>query len=176
MPSKGPARIRVEAPVEGVRNSNCMWVVVKIMVPLWIPIILRHLIFRVPKGTTILTTTHVQSRGWSKRRSRSKSWRRPAKASHAAYMQAAAAFFIAGCAHERGAGGCSQEAFDPIYHRSLAVRPKLQRCHSLLRYKLSIISVSKASVFQAGRDQPCSTRCNGRIRWAPVSNSRLVQS
>ena len=27
----------------------CIWVVVKIMVPLWIPIIIRHLIFRVPK-------------------------------------------------------------------------------------------------------------------------------
>ena len=30
------------------------------MVPFWIPIILRHLIFRVPqKGTIILTTTHI---------------------------------------------------------------------------------------------------------------------
>ena len=27
----------------------CICVVVKIMVPLWIPIIIRHLIFRVPK-------------------------------------------------------------------------------------------------------------------------------
>ena len=27
----------------------CVWVVVKIMVPFWIPIILRDLIFRVPK-------------------------------------------------------------------------------------------------------------------------------
>ena len=26
-----------------------MWVVVKIMVPFWIPIIIRHLVFRVPK-------------------------------------------------------------------------------------------------------------------------------
>ena len=37
-----------------------IWVVVKIMVPFWIPIIIRHLIFRVPqKGTIILTTTHL---------------------------------------------------------------------------------------------------------------------
>ena len=29
--------------------------------PSWIPIIIRHLIFRVPKkGTTILTTTHIE--------------------------------------------------------------------------------------------------------------------
>ena len=26
----------------------CIWVVVKVMVPFWIPIIIRHLIFRVP--------------------------------------------------------------------------------------------------------------------------------
>ena len=37
-----------------------MWVVVKIMVPFWVPIIIGHLIFRVPKkGPLILTTTHV---------------------------------------------------------------------------------------------------------------------
>ena len=37
-----------------------MWLVVKIMVPFWVPIIIRPLIFRVPKkGTIILTTTHV---------------------------------------------------------------------------------------------------------------------
>ena len=28
---------------------GAMWVVVKIMIPFWIPIIIRHLIFRVPK-------------------------------------------------------------------------------------------------------------------------------
>ena len=28
-----------------------MWVVVKIMVPFWVPILVRHLIFRVPKKT-----------------------------------------------------------------------------------------------------------------------------
>ena len=27
----------------------CAWVVVKIMVPFWVPIIIRHLLFRVPK-------------------------------------------------------------------------------------------------------------------------------
>ena len=27
----------------------CIWVVVKIMVPFWVPITIRHLIFRVPK-------------------------------------------------------------------------------------------------------------------------------
>ena len=38
------------------------WVVVKTMVPFWIPIIVWHLIFRVPqKGTKILTTTHLRS-------------------------------------------------------------------------------------------------------------------
>ena len=30
-------------------QRTCMWVVVKIMVPSWIPTIMRHLIFRVPK-------------------------------------------------------------------------------------------------------------------------------
>ena len=29
--------------------GSCMWVVVKIMVHFWVPIIIRHLIFRVPK-------------------------------------------------------------------------------------------------------------------------------
>ena len=44
-----------------------MWVVIKIMVPFWVPIIIRPLIFRVPqKGTIILITTHVEARmsGW----------------------------------------------------------------------------------------------------------------
>ena len=37
-----------------------MWLVVKIMVPFWVPIITRHLLFRVAQeGTLILTTTHV---------------------------------------------------------------------------------------------------------------------
>ena len=37
-----------------------IWVVVKIMVPFWVPIIARPLIFRVPlKGTIILITTHI---------------------------------------------------------------------------------------------------------------------
>ena len=37
------------------------WVVVKIMVPFWVPNIVRHLLFRVPKkGALILTTTHMQ--------------------------------------------------------------------------------------------------------------------
>ena len=31
------------------RGHGCLWVVVKIMVPFWIPIIIRHLIFRDPK-------------------------------------------------------------------------------------------------------------------------------
>ena len=29
--------------------AESIWVVVKIMVPLWVPIIIRHLLFRVPK-------------------------------------------------------------------------------------------------------------------------------
>ena len=40
-----------------------IWVVVKIMVPFWIPIIVRHLIYRVPqKGTMILTTAYTEIR------------------------------------------------------------------------------------------------------------------
>ena len=31
------------------RHEESKWVVVKIMVPFWVPIIVRHLIFRVPK-------------------------------------------------------------------------------------------------------------------------------
>ena len=40
--------------------------IVKIRVPFWVPIMIRHLLFRVPqKGTIILTTTHVvKSRKW----------------------------------------------------------------------------------------------------------------
>ena len=40
------------------------WVVVKIVVPFWIPIKIRHQIFRVPqKKTMILTTTLLGSPG-----------------------------------------------------------------------------------------------------------------
>ena len=31
------------------KMESIIWVVVKIMVPFWIPIIIRHLMFRVPK-------------------------------------------------------------------------------------------------------------------------------
>ena len=59
--------LRVHCPT--CRNMNpsgllhyAMWVVVKIMVPFWVPVFLRHLLFRVPKmGALILTTTHVWS-------------------------------------------------------------------------------------------------------------------
>ena len=34
------------------------WVVVKIRVPFWVPILIRHLLFRVPKKGLISTTTH----------------------------------------------------------------------------------------------------------------------
>ena len=39
---------------EGSRDGGCLhfvvaWVVVKIMVPFWVPINIRHLLFRVPK-------------------------------------------------------------------------------------------------------------------------------
>ena len=38
-----------------------IWVVVKTTVPCWIPIIRRHLIFRVPKQEPcFLTTTHIE--------------------------------------------------------------------------------------------------------------------
>ena len=33
------------------------------MVPFWVPNIIRHLLFRVPKRTLILTTTHLGFRG-----------------------------------------------------------------------------------------------------------------
>ena len=33
----------------GVGPNVSIWVVVKIMVPFWVPVIVRHLIFRVPK-------------------------------------------------------------------------------------------------------------------------------
>ena len=35
--------------LEGSHHEEPMWVVVKMMVPFWIPIIIRHLILRVPK-------------------------------------------------------------------------------------------------------------------------------
>ena len=43
---------------------NIIWVVVKIGVSFWVLIIIRHLLFRVPKkGTLILTTTHMTKAG-----------------------------------------------------------------------------------------------------------------
>ena len=52
--------VKVLAGLTGNQKEEPMWVVVNIMVPFWIPIIIRHLICRVPKnGTLILTTTHV---------------------------------------------------------------------------------------------------------------------
>ena len=37
--------------------------VVKIRVPFWVPIIIRHLLFRAPKkGPLILTTTHISAK------------------------------------------------------------------------------------------------------------------
>ena len=45
--------------VFGPKSLN-IWVVVKIMVPVWVPSIIRHTLFRVPKkGTLILKTTHM---------------------------------------------------------------------------------------------------------------------
>ena len=38
-----------EAPGMKRQEERDIWVVVKIMVPFWAPIIIRHLIFRVPK-------------------------------------------------------------------------------------------------------------------------------
>ena len=36
----------------------------RVAVPFWVPIIIRHLLFRVPKkGTIILTTTHILADG-----------------------------------------------------------------------------------------------------------------
>ena len=40
-------------------SDTFIWVVVKILVPSWVPIIIiRHLLLSVQKGTLILTTTH----------------------------------------------------------------------------------------------------------------------
>ena len=39
----------VACPRKGFEVDGCIWVVVKIMVPFWVPIIIRHLIFRVPQ-------------------------------------------------------------------------------------------------------------------------------
>ena len=41
------------------RSPTNNWVVVKIMVPFWVPNIIRHLLLGYPKRTIILTTTHV---------------------------------------------------------------------------------------------------------------------
>ena len=40
---------RVEGSVQAPQNGMSIWVVVKIMVPFWVPIIIRHLLFRVPR-------------------------------------------------------------------------------------------------------------------------------
>ena len=54
LPSKNPfsqTPVVINAPkrvqLDNLEKHN--WVVIKIMVPFWIPIIIRHLIFRVPK-------------------------------------------------------------------------------------------------------------------------------
>ena len=48
-----------------LNNGFPICVVVKIMVPFWVPIKIRHLLFRVPpKGTIILTTTPIIPRIW----------------------------------------------------------------------------------------------------------------
>ena len=41
--SSALGQVQAQGPFQAI------WVVVKIMVPFWIPIIIRHLIFRVPK-------------------------------------------------------------------------------------------------------------------------------
>ena len=53
----GELRMR-STPDASVPNPT--WVVVKVMVPFWVPIIIRHLLFT-QKGTIILTTTHLKS-------------------------------------------------------------------------------------------------------------------
>ena len=46
-------------------DSENKWVVVKIMALFWIPIIIRHLILRVPQKTIIiLTTTQINLKAW----------------------------------------------------------------------------------------------------------------
>ena len=50
----GQSRERVTGPfrlekASGIWEVGFIWVVVKTMVPFWVPILIRHLIFRVPK-------------------------------------------------------------------------------------------------------------------------------
>ena len=52
----------MDKKMESIYIYIYIWVVITIMVPFWIPIIIRQLIFRVPqKGVIILTTTHMIS-------------------------------------------------------------------------------------------------------------------
>ena len=46
--SQGSDTASMEAPLRKAKAQQ-IWVVVKIMVPFWVPIILRHLILREPK-------------------------------------------------------------------------------------------------------------------------------
>ena len=48
LPSRTAAPILTGVGNNGICSMGTVWVVVKIMVPFWIPIIIRHLIFRVP--------------------------------------------------------------------------------------------------------------------------------
>ena len=41
--------MRTSVSVQACTLGMCIWVVVKIMVPFWVPNIIRHLIFRVPE-------------------------------------------------------------------------------------------------------------------------------
>ena len=80
LPEFGPSRtenvlsVHSSATLNGKRRTHkklgacriedvmVTWVVIKIMVPFWVPIIIRPLIFWVPqKGTIILITTHMKT-------------------------------------------------------------------------------------------------------------------
>ena len=57
-----------EGTLQGIRSDPVeenIWVVVRIIVSFWVPIIIRNLIFRgTQKGTIILTTTHMPGSGF----------------------------------------------------------------------------------------------------------------
>ena len=56
--SHRPVSLPIKMALDARRGPKLAWVVVKMMVPFWIPIIIRHPILRVPKKTILLTNPH----------------------------------------------------------------------------------------------------------------------
>ena len=58
--SRSCGLVQVSQPTVSLDVMFCMWVVVKIMVPFWGPLNTScRITLRTPKGTIILTNTHV---------------------------------------------------------------------------------------------------------------------